>query len=170
MVETLQDAVKYRGSSLADEQYVDLFGKPGEYQHHHKVYAREGEACRAVPPRDRASSGRRPVDVLLRGLPGLSEGGLREEAPTARRHVWVSGRVQSVWFRDACRARGGRPRRRTAGCATSPTGASRPCSRARRASVDALVAWCRTGPAAARVRDVEVRDEMPTGEAGFAVR
>jgi formamidopyrimidine-DNA glycosylase len=46
MVETLQDAVKYRGSSLADEQYVDLFGKPGEYQLHHKVYAREGEACR----------------------------------------------------------------------------------------------------------------------------
>jgi formamidopyrimidine-DNA glycosylase len=46
MVETLQDAVKYRGSSLADEQYVDLFGRPGEYQLHHKVYAREGEACR----------------------------------------------------------------------------------------------------------------------------
>jgi formamidopyrimidine-DNA glycosylase len=46
MVETLQDAVKYRGSSLADEQYVDLFGKPGEFQLHHKVYAREGEACR----------------------------------------------------------------------------------------------------------------------------
>jgi formamidopyrimidine-DNA glycosylase len=46
MVEVLQDAVKYRGSSLADGQYVDLFGKPGEYQHHHKVYAREGETCR----------------------------------------------------------------------------------------------------------------------------
>jgi formamidopyrimidine-DNA glycosylase len=46
MVETLQDAVKYRGSSLADEQYVDLFGKPGEYQFQHKVYAREGESCR----------------------------------------------------------------------------------------------------------------------------
>jgi formamidopyrimidine-DNA glycosylase len=46
MVETLQDAVKYRGSSLADEQYVDLFGKAGEYQHHHNVYAREGEMCR----------------------------------------------------------------------------------------------------------------------------
>jgi formamidopyrimidine-DNA glycosylase len=46
MVETLQDAVKYRGSSLADEQYLDLYGKPGEYQLHHKVYAREGEACR----------------------------------------------------------------------------------------------------------------------------
>jgi len=46
MVETLQEAVKYRGSSLADEQYVDLFGKPGEFQLHHNVYAREGEACR----------------------------------------------------------------------------------------------------------------------------
>ena len=46
MIETLQDAVKYRGSSLADEQYVDLFGNKGEYQHHHKVYAREGQACR----------------------------------------------------------------------------------------------------------------------------
>jgi formamidopyrimidine-DNA glycosylase len=43
--ETLQDAVKYRGSSLADEQYVDLFGKPGEYQQHHQVYGREGQAC-----------------------------------------------------------------------------------------------------------------------------
>jgi formamidopyrimidine-DNA glycosylase len=45
LIETLQDAVKHRGSSLADEQYVDLFGKKGEYQLHHKVYAREGQAC-----------------------------------------------------------------------------------------------------------------------------
>lgn len=45
LVETLQDAVKHRGSSLADEQYVDLFGKPGEFQEHHCVYDREGEAC-----------------------------------------------------------------------------------------------------------------------------
>lgn len=45
IVETLQEAVKHRGSSLADEQYVDLFGKPGEFQQHHSVYDREGEAC-----------------------------------------------------------------------------------------------------------------------------
>ncbi|HZJ27046.1 MAG TPA: bifunctional DNA-formamidopyrimidine glycosylase/DNA-(apurinic or apyrimidinic site) lyase [Acidimicrobiia bacterium] len=44
--EVLHDAVKYRGSSLSDGQYVDLFGKPGEYQLHHKVYAQEGQACR----------------------------------------------------------------------------------------------------------------------------
>jgi formamidopyrimidine-DNA glycosylase len=43
--ETLQDAVKYRGSSLADEQYVDLFGQPGEYQQYHQVYDKEGQAC-----------------------------------------------------------------------------------------------------------------------------
>jgi len=43
--ETLNGAVKYRGSSLADEQYVDLFGKPVEYQDHHQVYGREGQAC-----------------------------------------------------------------------------------------------------------------------------
>lgn len=46
MVETLQDAVKHRGSSLADAQYVDLFGKPGDYQQFHQVYARDGEACK----------------------------------------------------------------------------------------------------------------------------
>jgi formamidopyrimidine-DNA glycosylase len=45
MMETLQEAVKHRGSSLADEQYVDLFGRPGEFQQYHNVYAREGEAC-----------------------------------------------------------------------------------------------------------------------------
>ena len=46
MVETLQDAIKHRGSSLADEQYRDLFGEIGEFQSLHKVYDREGEACR----------------------------------------------------------------------------------------------------------------------------
>jgi formamidopyrimidine-DNA glycosylase len=45
MMETLQEAVKHRGSSLADEQYVDLFGQPGGYQRFHNVYAREGESC-----------------------------------------------------------------------------------------------------------------------------
>ena len=43
--ETLQDAVKYRGSSLSDEQYIDLFGQPGEYQHYHQVYDKEGAPC-----------------------------------------------------------------------------------------------------------------------------
>jgi formamidopyrimidine-DNA glycosylase len=45
MMETLQEAVKHRGSSLADEQYVDIFGRPGEFQQFHNVYAREGQSC-----------------------------------------------------------------------------------------------------------------------------
>ncbi len=46
MVETLSEAVKMRGSSLADEQYRDLYGEVGEYQGQHQVYDREGQPCR----------------------------------------------------------------------------------------------------------------------------
>lgn len=46
VVETLHEAIKYNGSSLADEQYVDLFGKTGTFQDHHQVYARDKQACR----------------------------------------------------------------------------------------------------------------------------
>jgi len=42
---TLRAAVRHRGSSLRDAQYVDLFGSPGAYQLRHRVYGREGEAC-----------------------------------------------------------------------------------------------------------------------------
>ena len=45
MVETLQEAIKHRGSSLADEQYRDLFGQVGDFQSQHNVYAREGQPC-----------------------------------------------------------------------------------------------------------------------------
>jgi formamidopyrimidine-DNA glycosylase len=45
MVETLQEAVRQRGSSLADEQYRDLFGALGQFQSHHQVYDREGQNC-----------------------------------------------------------------------------------------------------------------------------
>ena len=44
--ETLQDAIKLRGTTLDDEAYVDLFGKPGEYGSELKVYGREGQPCR----------------------------------------------------------------------------------------------------------------------------
>ncbi len=46
MVETLAAAVKHRGSSLADEQYRDLYGEVGDYQGQHQVYDRAGQACR----------------------------------------------------------------------------------------------------------------------------
>ncbi len=46
MSETLHDAIKHRGSSLADEQYRDLYGVVGGYAGEHNVYDREGEPCR----------------------------------------------------------------------------------------------------------------------------
>lgn len=46
LVETIQDAVKYRGSTLEDNGYVDAAGAPGEFQDHHKVYGHEGDPCR----------------------------------------------------------------------------------------------------------------------------
>jgi len=48
IVETLAEAIKHRGSSLADEQYRDLFGEVGAYQGLHQVYDREGEPCRGA--------------------------------------------------------------------------------------------------------------------------
>jgi len=46
LVETLHDAIKYRGTTLDGNDYIDLNGKPGEYQDHLKVYELEKQACR----------------------------------------------------------------------------------------------------------------------------
>jgi formamidopyrimidine-DNA glycosylase len=45
MVDTLEQAIVHRGSSLADAQYRDLFGAIGDYQSRHQVYDREGQPC-----------------------------------------------------------------------------------------------------------------------------
>jgi formamidopyrimidine-DNA glycosylase len=46
MREVVQDAIRFRGTTLSDEAYVDVFGKPGEFQAELKVYGRAGQACR----------------------------------------------------------------------------------------------------------------------------
>ncbi|MBA2282538.1 MAG: bifunctional DNA-formamidopyrimidine glycosylase/DNA-(apurinic or apyrimidinic site) lyase [Actinomycetota bacterium] len=46
IVEILHEGIKHRGSTLADQQYVDVAGKPGDYQQFHAVYDRTGLACR----------------------------------------------------------------------------------------------------------------------------
>jgi len=42
-VEKIHDALKYGGSSLGDDGFVDIHGKPGDYQSEINVYKREGE-------------------------------------------------------------------------------------------------------------------------------
>jgi formamidopyrimidine-DNA glycosylase len=46
VVEILHDAIKHGGSTLTDEQFVDLNGKSGDYASFHQVYNREKLACR----------------------------------------------------------------------------------------------------------------------------
>jgi formamidopyrimidine-DNA glycosylase len=46
MHEVLEAAVGAGGSTLGDNQYVDLMGTGGSYQDDHRVYGRAGERCR----------------------------------------------------------------------------------------------------------------------------
>ncbi len=45
VTEILTEAIKHGGSTLADEQFVNPDGKPGNYQEYHQVYNREGLPC-----------------------------------------------------------------------------------------------------------------------------
>jgi formamidopyrimidine-DNA glycosylase len=58
MREVVQDAIRGRGTTLGDEAYVDLYGKPGEFQTELKVYGRRGQPCRRC---------RTPIDVVKIG-------------------------------------------------------------------------------------------------------
>jgi acylphosphatase len=80
----------------------------------------------------------------------------------------VSGRVQGVFFRDDCR-------REAALSGVAGWVRNRPDGRVEAVfeggpdGVDRLVSWCRTGPPSARVAQVEVFPEEPTGETRFRV-
>ncbi|HEX2258243.1 MAG TPA: bifunctional DNA-formamidopyrimidine glycosylase/DNA-(apurinic or apyrimidinic site) lyase [Actinomycetota bacterium] len=53
--DTLQEAIRHRGTSTEDEQYRDLYGDKGQFQQFLKVYQREGQAChRCRTPIERA--------------------------------------------------------------------------------------------------------------------
>ena len=85
-----------------------------------------------------------------------------------RQRVVVEGRVQGVGFRMACARRA-----RDAGLAgrvgNRPDGRVEAVFEGDPEQVVALVDWCRRGPGAARVTRVQVSDEPPRGEHGFAI-
>jgi acylphosphatase len=86
-----------------------------------------------------------------------------------RRHVWVRGRVQGVWYRGSCAEQAGALG--VAGWAHNlPDGRVEIVAEGGRDAVDKLVDWCRHGPPSARVTGVEVQVEEPEGLAGFDVR
>ncbi|HVL50831.1 MAG TPA: acylphosphatase [Actinomycetota bacterium] len=89
--------------------------------------------------------------------------------PACRAHVWVSGRVQGVFFRqETARAAGARG---VGGWVRNmPDGRVEAVFEGRRAAVQAMVGWVKAGPPLATVDDVEVGWEDPQGEERFRIR
>jgi acylphosphatase len=86
-----------------------------------------------------------------------------------RRHLWLSGRVQGVFFREGCRAEA--DAHRVVGfVANLPDGRVEAVLEGDPADVSAVEAWCRQGPGRARVVGVEARDEALLGSTSFEVR
>jgi len=86
-----------------------------------------------------------------------------------RARVFVSGRVQGVYYRantrDAARARNvsGWVRNLDDGRVEAVFEGSAD-------AVEEMIEWCHTGSPAATVRDVEVSYEEPRGESSFSIR
>jgi acylphosphatase len=90
-------------------------------------------------------------------------------AEIVARSVRVSGRVQGVFFRDACRSEA--ESHQVAGWVSNePDGSVQAWFEGSPEAVDAMLAWCRSGPPRADVSDVQVRDESPGGLTDFEVR
>ncbi len=86
-----------------------------------------------------------------------------------RRRVLVVGRVQGVWYRDACRREA--TSRGVAGWVRNlDDGRVEATFEGPAESVSSMVAWCRVGPPRAVVTAVEVVDEEPIGATGFRLR
>jgi acylphosphatase len=88
---------------------------------------------------------------------------------TTRARVRVRGAVQGVYYRADARARA-----RSLGVSgwvrNASDGSVEAVFEGDTELVESMIAWCRRGPAGARVDDVEVEWEEPLGEHGFTVR
>lgn len=91
------------------------------------------------------------------------------QSERARAHVWVSGRVQGVFFRQQTADRA-----QSAGLAgwvrNTEDGRVEAVFEGDATGVERLVEWCHRGPALADVTDVEILREEPKGERSFHVR
>jgi acylphosphatase len=85
-----------------------------------------------------------------------------------RVRVFVGGRVQGVGFRASAAHEA--MRLGVSGWARNlPDGRVEAVYEGPQEAVEALLAWTRHGPAAARVSDMSIHDEEPKGEWGFGV-
>lgn len=85
------------------------------------------------------------------------------------RRVVVSGRVQGVWYRQACANEAARFG--VTGWVTNlADGRVEAHVEGPSDGVEALIAWCRRGPPRAEVERIEVEEVGPEGHPGFEVR
>lgn len=88
---------------------------------------------------------------------------------TKRARVVVRGHVQGVFFRSDARDRA--QSLHVAGWIRNvPDGTVEAVFEGDPGQVESMVEWCRRGPSAAQVENLDVDWEEPSGESGFAVR
>jgi acylphosphatase len=92
-----------------------------------------------------------------------------ERRNVVRRHVFVSGDVQGVFFRDSCKRIS--EEAGVAGWArNNPDGRVEVVLEGDPSAVQRVMDWCRTGPDMALVDSVDVEEEEPRGDNGFSIR
>ena len=95
------------------------------------------------------------------------------EAPArglrTRKRVVVHGRVQGVWFRASTQEEA-RLARVSGWVSNRPDGSVEAVFEGSRDAVERMLRYVQRGPRGARVEHVEVHEEAPRGEQGFAVR
>ncbi|MDX2495560.1 MAG: acylphosphatase [Desulfuromusa sp.] len=80
-----------------------------------------------------------------------------------RAEVRVTGRVQGVWFRQSTKNTA--DQYRVYGwCRNNPDGSVSAVFEGEETKVKAVVSWCESGPIMARVGDLQVEWQTPTGE------
>ncbi len=86
-----------------------------------------------------------------------------------RRRVIVRGRVQGVFFRASCRD-AAHSLGVSGWVSNEPDGTVHAVFEGDKGAVEGMVAWCHSGPPQAQVQGVDVIEEEPSGEHGFATR
>jgi acylphosphatase len=86
-----------------------------------------------------------------------------------RARVVIAGRVQGVFFRASCAERA-RALGLSGWVRNDASGRVEAVFEGPEEAVASMIRWCREGPPQARVDTMEISDETPVDEAGFAVR
>jgi len=85
-----------------------------------------------------------------------------------RAHVFVSGRVQGVWFRASTRDKAEELSLK-GWVRNLPDGRVEAVFEGDERAVEEMVEWCRHGPPMARVDTVDIEYEKPQGERSFRI-